>query len=65
VRRVEIKKISNRVFAVPSETREGLEHTVWLDPETKRWLCTCEGFFTILPEAPSVAILNLSRGGWD
>lgn len=62
---MEVKVVSERVFAVPSETREGLEHTVWLDPKTKRWLCTCEGFFITSPVAQPVSILNSSKGGWD
>ncbi|MEM2447907.1 MAG: hypothetical protein QXT14_03015 [Candidatus Bathyarchaeia archaeon] len=53
-----VRKLSDRVFEVESESMEGKTYVVWFDPWRKSWRCTCMDFSTRLRSCKHIALVN-------
>ncbi|MEM4975988.1 MAG: hypothetical protein QXT64_01535 [Desulfurococcaceae archaeon] len=41
---MKVRKMSDRVFEVGSESEDGKAYTVWFDPFRGSWMCSCTGY---------------------
>lgn len=61
---MDVRRVSENVFEVESESEKGRTYYVWFDPFRRAWHCSCPGFAIRLKTCKHILlVLNMLKDG--